>query len=56
MEKSRKRPRIGNRVLPEIEKMILDYSLENPTHGQVRVANELKRKGVQISDGEVRSV
>ena len=56
LEKSRKKPRIGNRVLPEIEKKILDYCLEYPTHGQVRVANELKKQGVQISDGGVRSV
>lgn len=56
MEKSRRKPRIGNRVLPEIENAILDYCLENPTHGQVRVANELKKKGIQISDGGVRSV
>lgn len=36
--------------------MILDYSLEYPTHGQVRVANELKAKGVNVSDGGVRGV
>jgi len=56
IEKSRKNPRIGNRVLPQIENRILDYSLEHPTHGQVRVANELKKVGIQISDGGVRSV
>lgn len=56
LEKSRKAPRIANRISPEIEKMILDYSLEFPTHGQVRVANELKSKGIRISDGGVRGV
>lgn len=56
LEKSRKSPRIGNRVSPEIEQKILDYSLEFPTQGQIRVANELKRQGFQISDGGVRSV
>lgn len=56
LEKSRKAPRIANRLSPEIEKKVLDYSLENPTHGQVRVANELKSKGIQISDGGVRGI
>lgn len=57
LEKSRKGPRIGNRCAPETEQAILDYALEYPTHGQVRVSNELKRKkGVHISGGGVRSI
>ena len=56
MEKSRRGPRVGNRCAPETEKAILDYCLEEPTHGQVRVSNELKRKGIHISAGGVRSV
>lgn len=56
LEKSRRVPRIGNRVAPEIEQKLLDYSLEFPTHGQVRTANELKLQGIQISPGGVRSV
>jgi transposase InsO family protein len=56
LEKSRRVPRIGNRVAPEIEQKLLEYSLEFPTHGQVRAANELKRQGIQISPGGVRSV
>lgn len=55
-EKSRRVPRIGNRVSPDIEQKLLDYSLEFPTHGQVRAANELKRQGIQISAGGVRSI
>ena len=56
LEKSRRIPRIGNRVAPEIEQKLLDYSLEFPTHGQARVANELRKQGIQISPGGVRSV
>jgi len=56
LEKSRRVPRIGNRVAPEIEARLLDHSLHFPMHGQVRVANELKKEGVQISAGGVRSV
>ena len=56
LEKSRKVPRIGNRVAPEIEQKVLDYSLEFPTQGQKRVSNEFKKQGIQISDGGVRSI
>lgn len=55
-EKSRRVPRIGNRVAPEIEQKVLDYSLECPTHGQVRTSNELKRLGIQVSPGGIRSI
>ncbi len=56
LEKSRRTPRIGNRIAPEIEKKVLDYALEFPTHGQVRVENELKQKGIQISSGGIRGI
>lgn len=56
LEKSRCAPRVGNRVAPEIEQAILDYSLELPTHGQTRTANELKKKGIVISAGGVRGI
>jgi transposase InsO family protein len=44
------------RVSPEIEEEILRYSLEHPTRGQARVANDLRLKGVEISPGGVRNV
>ena len=56
LEKSRKAPRFANRVSPEIEQKVLDYSLEFPTQGQKRVANKLKKQGIQISDGGIRSI
>lgn len=56
LEKSRTVPRIGNRVAPDIEEKVLDYSLQFPTHGQVRVANELRKVGLQISAGGIRSI
>ena len=56
LEKTRRMPRIGNRVAPEIEQKLLDYSLEYPTHGQTRTANELKKLGVIVSAGGVRSI
>ena len=56
LEKARNKPRVRNRVLPEIEERVLQYSLEFPTHGQVRVANELKKQGVILSPGGVRGI
>jgi len=56
LEKSRRAPRMGNRVAFWIEEALLAYCLEFPTHGQFRAANELKKKGVPISAGGVRSV
>ena len=45
-----------NRVAPEIEEAILSYSLEHPTHGPLRVAQELALRGVTVSAGGVRGV
>jgi transposase InsO family protein len=56
LEKSRRAPRLGNRVAPEVEARVLEYSLRYPTHGQVRVENELKREGVQVSTGGIRGI
>lgn len=56
IEKTRSMPRIGNRVAPEIEERVLAYCLEQPTHGQMRTANELNKQGITISQGGVRGV
>lgn len=45
-----------NRVAPEIETAVLDYSLQFPTHGALRVAQELALRAVTISSGGVRGV
>jgi transposase InsO family protein len=56
LEKARTKPKVANRVAPEIEERVLAYSLEFPTHGQVRTSNELKREGVIVSAGGVRGI
>jgi transposase InsO family protein/molybdenum-dependent DNA-binding transcriptional regulator ModE len=56
LEKARTRPRPANRVAPEIEDRVLAYSLEEPTHGQVRTANELKKQGIVVSPGGIRGI
>lgn len=56
LEKARNKPRIGNRVAPEIEQRVLSYSLENPMHGQARTSNELKIEGIIVSPCGIRSI
>ena len=57
LENSRSKPRVGIRVAPEIEKLVLDYALQFPTHGQNRTANKLKKKNsIVVSGGGVRSI
>ena len=55
-EISRRKPVLKNRVAPEIEQAVLAFALEQPAYGQLRVSNELKKKGIFISSGGVRSI
>ena len=55
-EKSRRKPCIKNRVAPEIEEAVVAMSLEYPAYGQARAANELRKKGILVSSGGVRSI
>jgi transposase InsO family protein len=45
-----------NRVAADIETAILDHALEHPCHGAIRVEQELRLKGLQVSSGGVRGV
>ena len=55
-EISRKKPCHKNRVDPQIEEKIVDLAFEKPAWGQLRVSNHLKKEGIFISPGGVRSV
>lgn len=55
-EKSRRKPCLKNRVAPEVEEAVLQMALEYPAYGQVRVSNELRKKGILVSGGGVRSI
>lgn len=53
---TRKKPCLKNRVDESIEKVVVDFALEKPAYGQLRVCNELKKQGILISPGGIRSV
>ena len=55
-EISRKKPILANRTAPEVEARIVEFSLEQPAFGQIRVANEMRKLGHSISPAGVRGV
>ena len=55
-EISRRKPVIKNRVEEHIEQAVIQMAIDNPASGQVRVSNELRKKGILISAGGVRSI
>jgi transposase InsO family protein len=55
-EISRKKPCIKNRVEEHVEKAVVEFAIEKPAYGQLRTSNELKKKGLFVSPGGVRSI
>lgn len=55
-EISRMKPCHKNRVDESVEKAVIEFAFEQPAYGQVRVSNELKKTGVFVSPGGVRSI
>jgi transposase InsO family protein len=55
-EISRRKAIPKNRVEAHVEEAVVELAIENPALGQVRVSNELRRKGIFISPCGVRCV
>lgn len=55
-EISRSKPILKNRVDPEIEESVVKMAFDYPAYGQQRVCNELRKQGIFVSAGGVRSV
>jgi len=56
IEQNRRKPNTKNRVDEQIENAVLEFALEYPAYGQLRVSNELRKNGTFISPSGVRSV
>jgi len=55
-EISRKKPILANRVDPKVEEAVIQQAIDQPAYGQHRVSNELRKKGILVSEGGVRSI
>ena len=55
-EISRRKPVLRNRVAPEIEQAVVEIAIVEPAWGQLRVANELKKRRLSVSAAGVRCV
>lgn len=55
-EISRQKPILANRVEAHIEKAVVEMAVQEPSWGQLRVSNELKKQGMMVSPGGVRSI
>lgn len=55
-EISRQKPNEKNRVAPAVEEAVVKFATDYPAYGQKRVSNELKKRGIFVSPGGVRSI
>ncbi len=53
---SRRKPNLKNRVPQYVEEAVNEVAIEFPAYGQVRAANELTKKGINISASGIRLI
>ena len=56
IDRTRRVPNLKNRIDEKIEIAVVKFAVEYPAYGQVRVSNELRKQGTEISPGGVRCV
>jgi hypothetical protein len=56
IDANRKKPNLRNRVEEVTETAVKAFALEQSAYGQVRVSNELRKRGIFVSPSRVRSV
>lgn len=53
---NRRIPNPKNLVESHVESAVVQYATDEPAHGQLRVSNELRKKGIFVSLSGVRSI
>lgn len=56
ISKSRRVPNLKNRVDETTEQAVVAYAIDYPAYGQHRASNELRKQGIFVSGGGVRSI
>jgi transposase InsO family protein len=55
-ELSRRKPNLKNRIAPAIEAAAVEMAIDQPAWGQLRAANELRKRGLEVSSFGVRNI